>query len=184
VIETDRLRLVPLGPDFLDEFVALHEDPEVTRFITAFDRAAARLRIDQSEQDWRQRGYGMLAVLDRTDGRFLGRSGFRYWPEFEEVEIGWALEARFWGRGYATEAGRASLEWGFEHLDVPYFTAMIQPENTPSVAVAVRLGMRRGRPQLLERYEVTVDVWISERSAGGDGERTVPPRRVPARPGP
>jgi RimJ/RimL family protein N-acetyltransferase len=141
LIETERLLLRRFSDEDLDEFFALHSDPEVTRFIRALDRAEAEERLRKDEVEWRQRGHGILAVLERQSGAFLGRTGLKYWPQFGETEVGWILRRGAWGQGYATEAARACVEWGFAHLAVPYLTAMIVPANTHSVAVAARLGM-------------------------------------------
>jgi RimJ/RimL family protein N-acetyltransferase len=149
IIETRRLRLRPMEPSDLDEFAALHADPEVTRFIRPLDRAAARERLRLDESEWLERGHGLLAVLDRESGAFLGRCGLKYWPQFDETELGWALRRSAWGHGYATEAGRACIEWGFSELDVPYLTAMISPDNVRSVRVAERLGLTPLRDDVL-----------------------------------
>ena len=87
---------------------------------------------------------------------FLGRSGLKRWPQFEETEVGWALQPEARGRGIATEAATATLEWAAEHFDFPYVTAMIQPSNTPSIAVAERLGMEPLREDELLGLAVTV----------------------------
>ncbi len=62
----------------------------------------------------------MHAVLGRLSGRFLGRVGLKYWPQFDETEVGWVLRRDAWGHGYATEAARACLDWGFGNLAIPY----------------------------------------------------------------
>jgi RimJ/RimL family protein N-acetyltransferase len=149
LIETERLRLRPIEVGDLDEFAALHADPEVTEFIRPLDRAAAAERLRRDESEWSERGHGLLAVLDRSDGAFLGRCGLKYWPQFEETELGWALRRDAWGHGYATEAARACAEWGFSRLDVPYLTAMIAPDNVRSVRVAERLGLTPLREDVL-----------------------------------
>lgn len=156
LIETRRLRLRPMEPGDLDEFTALHADPEVTRFIRPLDRSAAAERLRRDEEEWRQRGHGLLAVLDRANDAFLGRCGLKHWPQFDETELGWALRRDAWGHGYATEAVRACAEWGFSQLDVPYLTAMINPANTRSIAVANRLGMTPQREDELLGDPVTV----------------------------
>ena len=133
----------------LDEFVALHRDPEVVRFVRALDRSQAEERLQANEQEWGERGHGLLAVLDRSSGRLLGRVGLKYWPQFRETEAGWLLRRDAWGHGYATEAGWACLRWGFAALSVSYITAMIQPENTRSIRVARRLGFEPVREDML-----------------------------------
>ncbi len=149
VIETERLRLRPIELGDLDDLVALHADPEVTRFIRPLDRDAAEERIRRDEGEWVERGHGLLAMLDRESGAFLGRCGLKDWPQFGETELGWALRRDAWGLGYATEAGRACVEWGFAKLDVPYLTAMINPGNVRSVRVAERLGLTPMRDDVL-----------------------------------
>jgi RimJ/RimL family protein N-acetyltransferase len=150
----------------LDAFVALHAEPDVARFVRAFDRRQAQDRLRDDARQWAEHGHGMLAVLDRVSGRFLGRAGLRYWPQFDETELGWALRREAWGHGYATEAGRACIDWGFQQLPVEYLTAMIQPANARSIRVAERLGLQPLRPDILlddpvQVYAVSRDAWRS-----------------------
>lgn len=139
-IETRRLLLRPMEADDLDEFAALHADSEVTRFVRSLDDDEVRARLERDAQEWRERGHGLLAILERKGGAFLGRCGLKHWPQFDETELGWILRRDAWGHGYATEAGRACLEWGLSELDLPYLTAMIAPDNVRSLRVAERLG--------------------------------------------
>lgn len=148
-IETDRLLLRPLMVSDLEEFVGLHEDPEVVGFVRALDGEQAARRLRASEREWEERGHGLLAVIERSDGRLLGRVGLRYWPQFGETEAGWLLRRDAWGCGYATEAVRACLAWGFAALPVAYVTAMIAPGNTRSIRVAQRLGFKPIRRDVL-----------------------------------
>jgi RimJ/RimL family protein N-acetyltransferase len=141
VIETERLTLRPLGPSDLDDFLALHADPDVVRFTTGYDRAGAQLRLEEISGEWEQYGFGPMALLERDGGRFLGRCGLKYWPQFDETEVGWSLRPEARGHGYATEAGRACIDWGFRRFPVPYITAMIHPQNGASLRVAERLGL-------------------------------------------
>ncbi len=149
LIETERLVLRRLAMGDLDEFVVLHRDPEVVRFVGALDRVQAKERLQASEQEWGARGHGLLAVLDLSSGRLLGRVGLKYWPQFQETEAGWLLRREAWGHGYATEAVRACVDWGFATLPVPYITAMIHPENTRSARVAQRLDFEPVREDVL-----------------------------------
>lgn len=133
----------------VDAFVALHDDPEVTRFIKRFERPEAEERLRVNEREWLERGHGIFAVVDRVSGELLGRAGLKYWPQFAETELGWVLRRDVWGHGYATEAAHACLDWGFEFLDVPYITAMIHPDNDASIRLARRIGMSVVRDDVL-----------------------------------
>lgn len=70
-----------MEPGDLDEFAALHSDPKVTEFVRPLDRKAAEERLDRDKSEWKQRGHGLLAMLDRQAGDFLGRCGLKYWPQ-------------------------------------------------------------------------------------------------------
>lgn len=89
---------------------------------------------------------------------------WQYWEQFDEVELGWTLRADHWGHGYATEAARACLAWGFATLDDGYFTALMRPGNETSVKVAERPGFAPRREDLLQGRPVTV--YAVDRPAG------------------
>lgn len=154
--DTERLRFRRVRAEDLDEFLALHEDPEVARSMGSYDRAEMERYLQMVLDEWDQRGHGRVAILDRDTGRFLGRTGLKHWPQFGETEVGWVLHPDARGKGYATEAGRASLAWGFERFGLPYVTANIQPANVASIRVAERLGMKAIRSAELLGEEFTV----------------------------
>ncbi|MGP3968880.1 GNAT family N-acetyltransferase [Streptomyces sp. 6N223] len=156
MITTRRLLLRPLTQADLAAFVALHADERVNRFVGAFTEERARQRLAEIEGQWAERGHGLGAVELRSTGEFVGRCGLNHWAPFDEVEAGWTLRAEAWGHGYATEAARAWIEWGFARLDVPYLTAMIHPGNAASAAVARRLGFAPRREDELFGKPVTV----------------------------
>ena len=162
-LETDRLLLRPLTVADLDDFMTMHDAPEVVRTMGHYAAPDALARIERNEREWREHGYGLMALIERDTGRFVGRSGLKYWAQFDETEVGWVLHPSFWGRGFATEAARACLDWGFRSLDVPYITAMIMPDNTRSLRVAERLQMTRLRSDTL--LEVPVIVHAMDREA-------------------
>ncbi len=173
-IETDRLRMRPLVMADLDDLVELHVQPEVSQFMRALPRELAIERLNACEREWHDRGHGLLAILSRDSGRFLGRAGLKYWPQFNETEIGWVLHPDVWGHGYATEAASACAEWGLRTLGAGYLTAMIRPDNARSIRVAERLGMTPLRDDVLLDipvivYSINRDSWAA---ANGAPKRT------------
>jgi RimJ/RimL family protein N-acetyltransferase len=146
----------PLTRGYVADLVDLYSDPGVTRFLTPLDEAGHLRRCLEAEEMWACRGYGRVAFHEKVSGRFVGRGGLQYWPGFDEVEVTWALRRDAWGQGLATEAGDAWVRWGLEHLDVPYITALIAPENTGSRGVAERLGMSVLRTDTQHGREVLV----------------------------
>jgi RimJ/RimL family protein N-acetyltransferase len=167
VIETERLLLRPMRMGDLDDLVALHAEPAVNQFMTRFDRRSARERLLDDRRDWRERGHGLLAVIDRANRSWLGRTGLKYCPQFEEIEVGWALRPEVWGLGLAGEAARACVDWGFRATEAPYFTAMIHPDNPRSVRVAERLGMAPLRRDILRDTPVVV-YWLERPKASSE----------------
>jgi [ribosomal protein S5]-alanine N-acetyltransferase len=144
-IETPRLLLRPFADTDVDAYTAvlqsepvrgsLHLPPTVGRW-DAWSQMAAWLG------QWELRGTGHWAVEEKGTGDFLGRAGLHDPPrhDWPGVEVGWVLHPNFWGRGYATEAGRRAVEYAFTELDVPQVFSVILPENSRSIAVAQRLG--------------------------------------------
>ncbi|MCH6163752.1 GNAT family N-acetyltransferase [Streptomyces marispadix] len=155
--------------------VELHANPLVNRFVPAFSHEQALKRLMETEEQWAERGHGLCAVELRSSGEFIGRSGLNHWPQFDEVEAGWALKPASWGNGYATEAGAAVVDRGFSHLRLDRVTAMISPENAASARVAGRLGFAPLRRDEFLGRPVTVyalDAPAGRRPSGGtDGDR-------------
>lgn len=166
-LRTERLTMRPPGTADLDDLVALHDDPAVLRVFGETTRDEVVEWIAKSRRDWDERGHGRVVILDREDGAFLGRGGLRHWPEFDEVEVGWSLTPAARGSGVATEAGRAWIEWGFRALYLPCVTAMIDPDNAASIAVAERLGMTPLREDVLLGEPVVVYALRRDEVAGG-----------------
>ena len=118
-LETDRLVLREFLERDRSPFAALNADARVMEhFPSALTRQESDELVDRIGQRWAEDGLGLWAVERRDDGAFLGFTGLAP-PRFEAVftpcvEVGWRLAAEAWGHGYATEAARAALAFGFE----------------------------------------------------------------------
>lgn len=159
VLKTDRLTLVPLDTSRVAGLAEVYADPEVARYIGG-DRLTVEGTRDQVllfEQIWRDRGYGQSAVIETASGAMIGRAGLHYWPNWNEVELGYVVARAWQGRGLACEAAQAWVEWAFKHLPEDHLIAVIHPENAPSIALAQRLGFVFGRH---DRTPRSVDVAI------------------------
>lgn len=165
LIETERLLLRPLIASDLEPYAALMADAEVVRHLGGKpytrDETARALAVmmDRFAND----GYGQVAIVRKDDRRFLGRCGLLVWelPAWRptshlqaygptETEIAWRLGRAYWGHGYATEAAAAVRDYAFATLDLTRLISLVTPANSPSIAVARRIGME------LEK-EVTID---------------------------
>jgi RimJ/RimL family protein N-acetyltransferase len=147
MLTTDRLVLRQWSDDDLDAWAALNADPEVREFFpTVLTREQAVASLSAFRGDLAARGWGWWAVEERDTGRLIGMAGLDPVEEglpFHGIEAGWRLARAAWGMGYATEAGRAVLRYGFESLHLPEILAVTAAGNVRSQAVMRRLGMTR-----------------------------------------
>ena len=152
ILQTERLTLRMFRDEDLEAYAKITADPEVMRFLggKAFDRFEAWRHIAIIIGHWHLRGYAQWAVEEKSSGNLLGRVGFFNPAEWPGFELGWTLGREYWGRGYASEAARRALQYGFEELDHSHIISLIHPDNTPSIRVAERLGEKvEGKTQLL-----------------------------------
>lgn len=182
-LETARLRLRQWKEEDLEHFHALNDDPEVMRYFPS--------RLTRSESDdlarrisslIEEKGWGFWALETRDEGRFIGFTGLHAletkFPFSPCVEAGWRLARAYWGKGLATEAATAALDFGFRRLDLREIVAFTALGNTRSQAVMGRLGMIRSeefehpdlpegsplRPHVL--YRITGNSWMEREGPG------------------
>lgn len=159
-VETQRLILRPFAEHDVDAYLAIHTAPEVMAALhidDSFDRNVAWRSLAMWRGQWVLRNSGNWAVELRETGELIGRAGthrppFHDWPG---LEIGWTLHPDHWGKGYATEAGRASIDWAFANHDVDELVSVILPTNTGSQAVAQRLGYALSEELVLSSFPST-----------------------------
>lgn len=144
-LTTDRLRLVPCAPDHLDGLFRLNSNPDVMRYIRApqtRDEVAAW--ISATQERWARFGFGWWSLFEMRTDEIIGAACLQHLAHIETnpLEIGWRLIPEAQGRGYATEAGRAAMNFGFDQIGENRLMAVADPENTASTRVMERLGMR------------------------------------------
>jgi ribosomal-protein-alanine N-acetyltransferase len=141
--------------------------------------------ISQMELHFEEFGYGLWAVDIRWAGKFIGFCGLSV-PTFHThftptVEVGWRFTRDEWGNGYATEAARAAVDFGFEQAHLEEILSWTIPANQRSLGVMARLGMTRApdldfdHPRLLDDdrlrhhlvYRLTRDDWERARALAG-----------------
>jgi len=147
-IATPRLLLRGWRNSDLPAFAAMNTDPEVMAFFPGtYGRAESDKRVVRIREHFRRHGFGFWAVEAPGTAPFIGFTGL-WTTDFETpftpcIEIGWRLAARFWGRGYATEAARASLRFGFATLRLGEIVSFTAEGNLRSRRVMERIGMTR-----------------------------------------
>lgn len=174
ILETDRLILRRLTADDLGELVTIQADPDLERFLGRFDEAGMASWLGEVDASWAERGYGRLGLVERDTGRLVGRSGIMFVEQFAAPELGWTLRREAWGHGYATEAARACLQWGFSALGMTRIISLIERTNERSLEVAKRLGMTPGehatwleRPMIV--HAMTRGAWEAGPRGAGEG---------------
>ena len=148
--ETDRLLLRRWRAEDREPFAAINADPEVMRHIgtgAVLGRGLSDDLVVRFEREWEARGFGLWALSARgdEDETLLGFCGLTV-PMFlpsvlPAVEIGWRLARGAWGRGYATEAAQAAVEFGFAEGVAEEILAIVDPDNERSLRVCAKLGM-------------------------------------------
>lgn len=97
--------------------------------------------VAYQQAHWEKYGYGNWAVTTAGNDEIIGWAGLQFLAETEETEVGYLLDKVHWGKGYATEAARASLDFGFASFAFPEIIALVHPDNTASLKVAAKCGM-------------------------------------------
>jgi len=165
-LETDRLILrAPTREDF-EPWAAFSADGEAMRHLGGPQaRAMAWRGICTMAGAWTVRGFSMFSVIEKSTGRWVGRLG-PWQPEgWPGTEVGWGLIRDVRGKGYATEGAAACVDWAFEVLGWDEVIHTIDADNTPSQAVAGRLGSTILRQVTLPPpFEgLTLDAWGQSR---------------------
>ncbi len=146
-LDSNRLLLPPLAVEHTDALSTIYADPDVARYVGG-DRLTAEtipLQVAAFAEEWEQRGYGQSAVLDRKTGEFLGRIGLHFWPEWNEVELGYVLSRSAQGKGFAFEGSMRWIDWAKSESDIDYLIANIHPDNAASIGLAKKLGFTFSR---------------------------------------
>jgi len=178
-LETSRLTLREFTTGDLGALAAILAEPEVMRYVGSGEargrtreEADATLREVLAEYDrW---GYGLWAVTSATEnrGRPIGWCGLIEWDleDRTEVEVAYLLGRPYWGKGYATEAATAVRDYGIGPVGRRRLVSLVYPENTASLRVAGKIGMRYEREATL--YGRTL--WLHSLRAQ-DGALVAPP---------
>jgi RimJ/RimL family protein N-acetyltransferase len=114
---------------------------------------------------WAIQGFGMFSVVEKSSGQWIGQTG-PWKPEgWPGNEVGWAFHPSAWGKGYATEATVAAVDWAFANLGWTDMIHCIAPANRASQALAQRIGSKlRGPGKLPPPYEDSpTEIWTQAR---------------------
>jgi RimJ/RimL family protein N-acetyltransferase len=166
VIETPRLILRQWRSEDVAPYTAMLSDPATARFITVDGKP-----VEDEMTGWRHtvvmaghwaiHGAGMFAVEEKHSGKFVGRVGPWYPPAWPDFEVGWGIAKDARGKGYASEAAAATIDWAFANFEISQVIHCIDRENIGSQGVARRLGASKGKQ--IELFGHPADMWVTTR---------------------
>lgn len=144
MLETKRLILRPAVLEDAPHLYELNSDFEVVRYtgdssLKTVLEAETQIKERMFPQ-FQKYKMGRFSVTLK-DGTYLGWCGLRYFPESDEVDLGYRFMKKHWGQGYATEASLVTLKYGFETLNLKRIIAKAMPDNVGSIKVMQKMGM-------------------------------------------
>ena len=146
VIETNRLRLRRLRPADEPELIALDSDPGVMQYVGSPPGVKSPEETRERVRDRIAADHGLLGfwrVESRVDGTFYGLAALIRMPSGDDVELAYRLARPAWGRGIASEAGAALVDYAIRTVGLPRVVAVTYPENQASQRVLERIGFQR-----------------------------------------
>lgn len=166
VLETERLSLRTMNEHdapFLYEM--LFQDEEVMKYYPSLkDEKQTKEWIAWNQKNDRMYHTSLWVIEDKETKEPLGQTGIvlQNIEGQTELEIGYMLKRAAWGKGYAVEAARGCLTYGFEEMKVRRMVSLIRPENEASVKIALKMGMKKEKTiskwdQIIDVYSITRD---------------------------
>ena len=162
VFSTTRLELRRFTVSDATGFYALNLDPEVIRFTgdPPFGSIAEAEEFIRQYDHYKKYGFGRWSVYLIETGEYLGFCGLNYSSQKAEVDVGFRFMRRYWGKGYATEASRASLLHGFGVYGLDRIAGRAMKDNPASLRVLQKIGMHYQKEfiedgVLWTQYEIT-----------------------------
>ena len=148
ILETGRLILREFLQDDAHALFQLNSDPEVVRYTgdAPFADQDDAGRFVQNYQDYEKNGYGRWAMIEKETGDFIGWCGLKFHPDTRETDIGFRLHKHYWNHGFATEAAKACLDYGFDELGLQSIIGRAMSENVASIRILEKIGLHYEQP--------------------------------------
>ena len=144
-LTTPRLMLRPFTTDDINPLHRILNQPDILQFFPNPESPPierVQQIIEKQLAHWEEHNLGWWAVVPQGGSELIGWNGLQYLPETDEVEVGYLLSNQFWGRGYATEGAKASIQFGFENFKFGEIIGLTHPENLASQNVLKKCGMQ------------------------------------------
>ena len=140
-LTTNRLHLRLLQSGDTENLAILNSDSAVRQFFPdgVQTQEQTETRVQELIRVYQNLGLPCFVIFELATGEFVGRGGFG--PFDGEVEVGYLLHKKYWGKGYATEALTALLAWAKQHIEVEHIIAITPADHTASQRVIRKCGM-------------------------------------------
>ena len=142
ILETERLILREFKEEDARDMYNLNQDPEVVKYVdgTHFESIDDARTFIENYDRYKKQGMGRWACIIRENDEFIGWCGL-ITEESGDIDLGFRLYRKNWGNGFATEAAKACLKYGFEDLGLKRIVASALVENKASINVIEKLGL-------------------------------------------
>lgn len=144
VLETDRFILRMFEARDLETAYRLFNDADVQKYLSPKNRRTREqlgVMLENFVRYWSEKGFGLWCVTEKHIGEMIGYCGFQNFEKTENVEIVFGYLKEYWGKGAATEALCACLNFGMDKLSFNKIFAVTNPENIGSIRVLEKSGM-------------------------------------------
>lgn len=152
LIETERLKLVPVSSEHWSLFVDMYQKPKLMKYIadgSVKSPETTKKICETMNQRFIEDGFGQYSLFLKNTNELIGRVGFLRWDianskagEGEDIELGYFLDDTYQGKGYAKEACTKLIEAWKEFGNTNYLVCVMYPENIPSMKLANKLGFK------------------------------------------
>jgi len=144
ILETDRIILRPWKHSDVDAYHKIIDNPLVYKYLTIdhLTLEEAEIKIQKRIKEQNDHGFCLWAMILKENNKLIGHCGLLYICDTKDIEIGYTLSPDQWGKRLATEAAKATLDYGFNTLKIETILGLVFPENTRSKHVLENIGMR------------------------------------------
>ncbi len=147
MLETRRLILRQMKPEDVDGLLKIFSDPKVMKSfgVAPFNRDQMEKWVWRNIIHQQKHGYGLFTAIHKDDHVIVGDCGLEHMEVLgmQEVELGYDFRSDYWRRGLASEAARAVRDFALFTLHMPRIISLIRPDNTASIKVSEKIGMKQ-----------------------------------------
>ena len=145
ILESERMLLRELNERDTDSLAEMYADYDVMQYIgkgVVLSYEQTKKSIQNWKKHYEKFKFGNWATIEKATGKFIGLCGLSWLPDYTDIEVSYLFEKSSWGKGYATEISRSILQYGFHDFGLMRIVALVYPQNTPSIHVIDKLGMK------------------------------------------